>query len=214
MNRRNTKQNENLNHRQNRSAYRYNDSYYSNNRRNPHMQKQHPGGVSETKGLPVLIMLLCLLAAVIVLYIILNINFFSYSAEISDVLTASGSGSAEVIEDIKVDDSHYVYVFKDGTELSASYIKIKGSGENKKYKCLKRCDPLNLETYKKDMQDKDMDFSSKGDFCFSLDFSGSSQYDQFIKYFEDNNISEDVYSACPINVEGINQIFIVWMWKE
>lgn len=163
-------------------------------------------------GLSLLIKLVSALAVLVVVYIILYINFFSYKSEITDVLTSSGNANAEIIEDIKVDDDHFVYVFNDSGELSASYIKIKGSGEDKSYKCLKRCDSLNLETYKKDMQDEKMDYSSKGDFNFSLDFSGSEQFSQFEEYFKENNIND--YKACPVNIEGINQIFIVWMWNE
>lgn len=165
-----------------------------------------------SSGLPLLIKLVSALVVLVVVYIILHINFFSYKAEITDVLTSSGNTNVEIIEDIKVDDTHFVYVFNDSGKLSASYIKIKGFGEDKSYKCLKRCDSLNLETYKKDMQDEKMDYSSKGDFNFSLDFSGSEQFSQFEEYFKENKISD--YKACPVNVEGINQIFIVWIWNE
>ena len=145
------------------------------------------------KGLSLLISMLCILAVLIVVYIILHID-------------------VQIIEDVKVDDNHFVYVFKNGNMLSASYIQIKGSGDNKSYKCLKRCDSLNLESYKKDMKNEDINYSSKGDFSFSLDFSGSEQFSQFEEYFKENSITD--YKACPVNIEGINQIFIVWIWNE
>lgn len=164
------------------------------------------------KGLSLLIAMCCILAVLIVVYIILHINVFSYKSEITDVLTSSGNSDVQIIEDIKVDDNHFVYVFKDSDMLSASYIQIKGSGENKSYKCLKRCDSINLKSYKKDMQDEDINYSSKGDFSFGLDFSGSEQFSQFEEYFKENSITD--YKACPVNIEGINQIFIVWIWNE
>lgn len=165
-----------------------------------------------TPGLSLLIKLICLLVAVIIVYVALYINIFSYKPEITDVLTATGSKSAEIIEDIKVSDNLYVYAYTDNGRLSASYIKVKGSGDSKSYKCLKRCGYLNIDTYKKDMQGKKMKFSSKGDFRFGLDFSGSEQYDQFTEYFDKNEIND--YKSCPVNIEGVNQIFIVWMWNE
>ena len=165
-----------------------------------------------TPGLSLLIKLVCLLVAVVIVYIVLYINIFSYKPEITDVLTATGSKSAEIIEDIKVSENLYVYAYTDNGKLSATYIKVKGSSDSKSYKCLKRCGSLNIDTYKKDMQGKKMKFSSKGDFSFSLDFSGSEQYDQFKEYFDENDIKD--YKSCPVNIEGINQIFIVWMWNE
>lgn len=165
-----------------------------------------------TPGLSLLIKLICLLIAVLIVYIVLYINIFSYKSDITDVLTSSGSKSAEIIEDIKVSDDLYVYAYTDNGKLSASYIKINGSGDNKSYKCLKRCGSLNLETYQKDMQGKKMNFSSKGGFHFGLDFSGSEQYDQFEEYFKEKDINN--YKSCPVNIEGINQIFIVWMWNK
>ncbi len=211
--------------RQNNSPYNSNFSGKQNsgsdrrtnpnfNYQNPQRPVYYPDNIKKRKtpGLSLLIKLVCLLIAVIVVYIVLYINIFSYKNEITDVLTAAGSKSAKIIEDIKVSDDLYIYAYTDNGKLSASYIKIKGSGDYKSYKCLKRCDPLSLETYKKDMKGKKMDFSSKGDFHFALDFSGSEQYDQFTEYFDKNDIKD--YKSCPVNIEGINQIFIVWMWDK
>ncbi len=186
----------------------------NSNYQNPQRPVHYPnkGKKQSTPGLSLLIKLVCLLIAVIIVYVVLYINIFSYKPEITDVLTVTGSKSAEIIEDIKVSDNLYVYAYTDNGKLSASYIKVKGSGDNKSYKCLKRCGSLNLETYQKDMQGKKMDFSSKGDFHFGLDFSGSEQYDQFVEYFDKNDIKDS--KSCPVNIEGINQIFIVWMWDK
>lgn len=192
---------------------RTNPNGYCNHPQNP-VQNHYPNKNSKQKssGLSILVTLICILVVLIAAYIVLYINVFSFKAEITDVLTSSGNSNVQIIEDIKVDDNHFVYVFKDSDMLSASYIQIKGSGEDKSYKCLKRCDSLNLETYKKDMQDEKMNYSSKGDFNFSLDFSGSGQFSQFEEYLKENNIND--YQTCPVNVESINQIFIVWMWNE
>ena len=187
--------------------YREFDRHTNQNAYYPDKRKKR-----NTPGLSLLIKLVCLLIAVIIVYVVLYINIFSYKTEITDVLTVTGSKSAEIIEDIKVSDNLYVYAYTDNGKLSASYIKVKGTGDNKSYKCLKRCGSLNLETYQKDMQGKKMDFSSKGDFHFGLDFSGSEQYDQFTEYFDKNDIKD--YKSCPVNIEGINQIFIVWMWDK
>lgn len=203
------RQNQNFNRYDNRA----NPNYYQNPQR-PNLKSNtyNKKAKQDSRGLSLLITLVSILVVLIIAYIVLYINVFSFKSEITDVLTSSGNSNVEMISDIKVDDSHYVYVFNNGGELSASYIQVKGSGEDKSYKCLKRCDTLNLETYSKDMQNKKMDYSSKGDFHFSLDFSGSEQFSQFEEYFSENNIKD--YEACPVNIEGINQIFIVWMWNE
>lgn len=209
--------NTNYGGRQNQNFNQFNNRTNPNYYQNPHNPNFKTNTYNSRKkrdksGLSLLITLVSILAVLIITYIVLYINVFSFKTEITDVLTSSGNANVEIISDIKVDDSHYVYVFNDDGELSASYIQIKGSGEDKSYKCLRRCDSLNLETYKKDMQDKEMDYSSKGNFHFSLDFSGSEQFSQFEEYFSDNSIND--YEACPVNIEGINQIFIVWMWNE
>lgn len=215
MRKNNSPPNSNFRDRQNQSYREFDrrenqNGYYQNPQRPVHYPDKRKK--RNTPGLSLLIKLVCLLIAVIVVYIVLYINIFSYKPEITDVLTATGSKSAEIIEDIKVSDNLYVYAYTDNGRLSASYIKVKGSGESKTYKCLKRCGYLNIDTYKRDMQGKKMKFSSKGDFRFGLDFSGSEQYDQFTEYFDKNDIND--YKSCPVNIEGVNQIFIVWMWNE
>ncbi len=209
--------NSNWDDRQNKSYGGYDNRPYKDNYyRNPHKRRpvRYPDKRKKlnTKGVPLLITLVSILLALVIVYIILYINFFSYKHEIKDVLTASGSASAEIIEDIKVDDNLYLYAYTDKGKLSVSYIESKGSGDYKSYKYLNKCNSLNLDTYSKDMQGKKMKFSSKGNFHFALDFSGSEQYEQFIEYFDENGINN--YKSCPVNIEGLNQIFIVWMWNK
>lgn len=213
MDRRNSPHDSNFSGRQNQSYGGFESRTNSNNYyQNPQRPVRYPDKRKrrDLPGLPLLITLICILVVLVIVYIILYINIFSFKPELNDVLT--GNTNAEIIEDLKVDDNHSVYAVNDGGELSASYIQIKGSGEDKSYKCLKKSNSLNLETYKKDMQGEDIDFSSKGDFHFALDFSGSEQYDKFLEYFDENDIKD--YKACPVNIDGINQIFIVWMWNK
>ena len=215
MNKRNSPPNSNFSGRQNQGYSGFENCTNSNNYyQNPQRPVRYPDKRKkrDLPGLKLLITLVCALVILVIVYIILYINIFSFKSELNDVLISSGNTNAEIIEDLKVDDYHSVYIVNDNGELSASYIQIKGTGEEKSYKCLKTSNSLNLETYKNDMQGEDIDFSSKGDFNFALDFSGSEQYDKFIEYFDENNIKD--YKACPVNIDGINQIFIVWMWNK
>ena len=207
------KRNENWDDKQNQSYGEYDnyinsDIYYQNPCERAHYPDKRKK--RDKPGLRLLISLICILVAVITLYLILYIHIFSFKSELTSALSINSN--TQIVGELKVDDTHTVYVVNDNGKLSASYIVTKGSGDEKSYKRLKECNSLNLDTYIKDMQGEKMEFSSKGDFHFALDFSGSEQYDQFIEYFDENDIND--YKACPVNIEGINQIFIVWMWNK
>ena len=99
--------NSNWDDRQNKSYGGYDNRPYKDNYyRNPHKRRpvRYPDKRKKlnTKGVPLLITLVSILLALVIVYIILYINFFSYKHEIKDVLTASGSASAEIIEDIMI----------------------------------------------------------------------------------------------------------------
>lgn len=164
-----------------------------------------------SKKLKILIILLLILLTLVVTYGILYINIFSYKNDVKEVLTLSGDTNVTVVEDIKIDSDKTVYAYTKGDELCATLVQVKQSGDEKMYKSLKRTNSIDLSEYKSD-DDTDVDYTSYGSLKIALDVTSSNKYKNYQEYLKDDKIKND--KASPINVDGYDDLFVLWSWYE
>lgn len=173
------------------------------NRRKRPVKKTKKSRVKKIVNIAILLAVIAL-AVCLAVYFFVNYIGFSDSAE-----EAIGVSQNDIIYTFKVDDDHRITVYASDSKLCADLMLVNGD----KYKSIKSCSSIDLNTYETDLAGKKMKFTESGDICFALDFAGSDQYDSFKEYIDENSSKSFNPGAISVD-ENSKQIFVLWYWIE
>lgn len=167
--------------------------------------------VKKTKQNLIKKLILILIILIVTLFALtFAVNFYRNHIGFSDSAEETiGTSRNSIIYTFRVDNEHRIAVYKDNNKLCADLMIVK----NDKYKSIKSCSPIDLDTYKTDLAGKKIKYAESGDICFALDFAGSEQYDNFKEYIDENAAKAFNPGAIAVD-ESSKQIFVLWYWIE